>query len=513
MEGTLALRLRPDLVDEKQIDRLRWPIHYPSFGRVIRDIVNQYHEASISMAPSDGRDALLLGGLYALISYVWLADEARAISGGNAEGMNVLGLSAAGKYIAGATDRPPPEISRSLMITRKLPLARLRSLKVNLAHSSLRRGAWRPGRTTTTTWSRMVEEFGGETGRSISFRYPQTILPKQTPVPQRELRSNEGARTLAAIFRRPIGLTDEIAGRLEELVQREIHYSICRAEEDLDLLDASHSRFADIWSGSGGNYASRLIGMHQLRTDQDLTRFSHGGMPNLLFEFNVPDALIDLVVSTKYVFPNAAVASLAKQSGLLNRLPNGHTVEGLMLRDAPPSGRAQRAQPSPIRVMYAPSFYREGVQFLAPFVSDPVYRIWQRRLSDALSLQRGVSVVLKPHPEGPQYPLPMSADEIVDDRSFEQAFLDADVLIFDYLQTSTLASALRSNKGIVILDLMGQAFLPELAEQVCERCSLVELEYDSQNLPMVSGSALSEAIWRRPSRDSINFFHSLFGQR
>jgi hypothetical protein len=125
-----------------------------------------------------------------------------------------------------------------------------------------------------------------------------------------------------------------------------------------------------------------------------------------------------------------------------------------------------------------------------------------------------IDLVCRPHPGGvfAGKPHPLSKSAYVPPQPFEQLISDIDVLVTDSPFSRVLCEALCTDKPIVYLDPGHDYFCDDVLPLVKERCTVIDLEYDSRGLPQVDAGQLETALLdaKRPDGDLVRRFRQLF---
>lgn len=171
---------------------------------------------------------------------------------------------------------------------------------------------------------------------------------------------------------------------------------------------------------------------------------------------------------------------------------------------AAPSQNAVRAIKT---IMYVPTAYTGDSMYLLPLLADPVAVDWQARLFAHLR-DRDHDVVIKPHPDSHAPPPPAFAEVFgaaIDERPFEDAIERADLVIIDYLQTSCVVSALRSDRPIILIEFPRLALDPEARALLARRAAIVPGWFDEAGRAQVDWDAFDQALAAAPSLRDRSF--------
>jgi hypothetical protein len=303
---------------------------------------------------------------------------------------------------------------------------------------------------------------------------------------QREL-----ADAVAAEVSRAIGVDPKLEVRVAGLLAARLYGLLETAWRDITALENARLPNA-LWSGTGGNWAARALGIEVMRRGGLVRRFDHGcGFATVLDPQGA--GLIEFCASTDFVAATPTLADmLRKQMGpeCPVRIEGGRGDPHY--RVSPGPIRVQRKRP---RVMYVTGAIL-GFRRLWPVkASDFVYLDWQLRVARALRTL-DVELTLKPHPEGlfRGHPHPLGRVGRIEMRRFEEAFDEADVVLFDEPTSTTFWVAVSSNCRIVLMNAGLAEFDPRLAPLVQSRVATVPVHWDAANRPQIDLAALEAAI-------------------
>ena len=120
---------------------------------------------------------------------------------------------------------------------------------------------------------------------------------------------------------------------------------------------------------------------------------------------------------------------------------------------------------------------------------------WQLRLIQML-MKLPIHLVCKLHPkyirENTIHPLRKYIDLFVE--PFENLLDEIDVIVIDYFKSTTIATAMCTDKTVVMIDIDGLELKPKAREMLQQRCRWLTAQFDSSNRPIVEEAALKDAI-------------------
>ncbi|HEY7609113.1 MAG TPA: hypothetical protein VIF14_07765 [Alphaproteobacteria bacterium] len=326
-----------------------------------------------------------------------------------------------------------------------------------------------------------------------------------------EARAALVARTVEALSDEPL-LGREMRARVKSLLAPIVAADLAAADSVLARLDRSPGLPGSIWSGSGGFYPARALGLAAMRRGGRVRRYDHGGTASLMADVNFL-AQQELAVSTELVMPTArAGAAIAGAARRLGTVPAA-AISGSSGDPSLDPGRAWRRSsvPSRRRVIYVASAYYGFSQTFPPFPPSVVYIDWQHRLLEALA-RLPIELHHKPHPGGLLRGNPRMLAHLAPilTRRFEDELGGADVVVIDIAATTTLAIAMCSDRPVVLLDMGCMPFNEPVRAEIVRRCRIVPVVSDARNRLAVDAQALGEAVCGGPDRADPSFFREFF---
>lgn len=299
------------------------------------------------------------------------------------------------------------------------------------------------------------------------------------------------ADAIAVEVSKAIGVNSALETRVAGLLAARLHGLLEAAWRDVAALESARLPKA-LWSGTGGNWAARALGIEVMRRGGIVKRFDHGcGFATVLDPQGA--RLIEFCASTDFVTATPALADLLRKQ--MNpecpvKITGGNGDPHYRVPPGPV--RAQRKRP---RVMYVTGAIL-GFRRLWPVrAPDFVYLDWQLRVTRALKML-DVDLTLKPHPEGlfRGRPHPLGRIGRVEVRPFEEVFDEFDVVLFDEPTSTTFWVAASSNCRIVLMNAGLAEFDPYLVPLLQSRVAMVPVHWDPANRPQFDRAALDAAI-------------------
>jgi hypothetical protein len=497
---------------------LDWPVPFPDIVPHMAGFYRRYLEATIGVDEADDRRILLLGRrpmqCLALIQFALMTEGARA-AGQRLTGHEVL------DYLAdGASTLPPAlqPIGQPIVGSRFMGLRRLARTRSWTPALRLPRAMFRPD-GVALTHNALLRTYLRRAPDAVRNAYDIDFDEADGPIDDAFMqRVDVPALTEymigAVTTELPIG--DDIQARLQNAVRSVLLDSYRDAAGLLGRLRATRRLPHRVYTGTGSKRMSRALGLEVIRRGGEATRCDHGGSLLLL---HGPDymALNELSVSSRFVVPTPTAAASPELLAGIRRVaslvtcsidsadgdPGLDVGAAAFVRSSSDGGRR--------RAMYVPSVFYGLHQASPPVLAGPLYLDWQARLVSMLQ-DMPIDLLCKPHPGGHKPPAelnPMRNAQVIS-APFEQAVADADVLIYDFPATTTLAVGLCSDRPIVLIDHGTMQFNPSLADEVAARCTVVRCTYNDRNLPVVSRSALESAICDSPVAADPTYFRRLF---
>ncbi|MCX7353292.1 MAG: hypothetical protein NTY59_00380 [Alphaproteobacteria bacterium] len=474
--------------------------------------------AMIGAWPDDtARRVALLAAGRCLSSVSALIEVALLVQAEDATGLRLAGGPPELEWLRGAGTTPPatpqrqgqPDGARNAMTLRRVA----------------RTASWTPWwrlvatllmpEAVAVTHNAMLREVAARGFQRVAFRHGDALF-HGARAPVRSAPEDLVAAVTQALCDEP-ALTDAMRLRLRALAQPKLTEYLDQAATDLAAMASVHRLPKTLWSGSGGNYMARAIGLEVMRRGGQVLRFDHGGSTGMIA---TPDPLTlrETSVSTEFVVASDAVAALCRaqdaaqpvrglrQAAILAGAGEPHLRSAVAL---PP--RASGARP---KVVYATGALYGFRQLIPPVLRDPVYLDWQLRVAETLN-SLPIMLLLKPHPEGifrgKRHPLADVGPSTT--ARFETVMADHDVFVFDFALSTAFWTAVCSDRPIVFLDLGLAPFDPTIRAALERRCRIVPAQWGTDNIPRVTreslGQAISDAARTRP--DPAEFRRLLAG--
>jgi hypothetical protein len=492
-----------------------WPVGLAEASR----IGSAQMRAGLSWAQSRDDDLLRDAGLLALpvilgyaraIVLAALAAERAARAGARIEA-----AAPEFAYLQDGAGRPParseailPPASVNLPLLRRI--ARLRTWT---APARLPRALLRP-QAVAVSHNSLLCASAANVSRAIGFRHAEIILDDAR---RRAGTAPNAAGEAAALAQALIGdgiLDEPYRRRALDLIAATAEAHLGKALADMAALRAVPLP-EEIWSGSGGLYAPRALGLEVLRRGGRVVRFDHGTPREFVATAEVT-ALLELAVSSEFVLATEQAAAICRgqiDAGLLARPVTIRGAEGDPIFARVPARRPAKPPGRPLRVVYAPTQLLGFRQLLPALPPDVVHLDWQMRVAEALRAL-DVDFVCQAHPEGLLRDRPHPLAEVAPTLrgNFEAQLHAADVFVFDTPTTTALWQAACTDARIVYLDIGAGHMTPRVAELFAARAAVIPAGPDRDNRPQLDAAALRAAVLDGKRGDPAAFRRLLAGE-
>lgn len=260
-----------------------------------------------------------------------------------------------------------------------------------------------------------------------------------------------------------------------------------------------------LWTGTGGYIWNRLLRHAVRRQGGIVTGHEHGTGEGHIVYFNTK-AFIDYESADSFITFNETQAhglqvALDKRFLVPSKQPLIQSVKAQsnLLRCASEDAtlrRSVRPRSKNSIIMYVPTIYNGEKPRLAQHNEDMVMVDWQARLLGKLNKWK-YPVLYKAHPQGSCRPpehffTELGARSITE--VVQKVWDHADVLLFDYINTTAFSVALNTDRPIIFIDFGYDQFHPEAYESIKRRCAVVKGWVDSENRLQVDWGVLRKEI-------------------
>lgn len=368
---------------------------------------------------------------------------------------------------------------RSWTPLSRMPRALAKPAAVAIGHNPLMRAAAR-------------KEHG-----AVGFRHAETILDAARRRETAPCDVTDVARGLADLLVEGAGLEEPFRARAVKLVEAVAQSHLGNAARDLGALRAT-SLPMNIWTGSGGLYAARAIGIEVLRRGGRVRRFDHG-TPREFIATSETTSLLEFSVSSEFVLATEGAAEICRSEMAVHGSVADREVAILsgdgdpIFRRAP--ARRTKRTGGRLRVVYAPTQLLGFRQLVPALPPDPVHLDWQMRVAEFLK-SLPVDFVCQAHPEGLFKNRPHPLEEVAPTQrgNFEAQLELADVFVFDYPATTALWEAACTDGRIVYLDMGAGRMTDPVARLFAERAIVLPIAHGNDHQLTFNEADLRDAV-------------------
>lgn len=492
--------------------RAGWPLNYVSSAALCDGVRDRTIKFTAGQKDEFHRDILLLAGHHLIGNVAAALEVAVALQKAQEEGVTVIGNSAGLDFLAGRCHQSNGWEGFSgtkAADAEEVRWSSLRRLARNLSWHGPIDSLIALARSEVTVISHnplLLQQASKRDLGPIGYLHASSLLLSSRQSSRQSQRHKPCALALStdmldAMLDDP-KLSPEMVIRLTEMLLKTVTSVIDQALSDLLALREARMP-KEIWSGTGGSWASRAIGLAALSQGAKVCRFSHGAKDGMIADTETL-AYIELASSSQFMLGTRKAAGLAERLGLAQSNSVTRPVslsggQGLPLLKSVPAHQVQTSTKSARKVMYAPTIMRGARQLVPALLPDCVYLNWQMTVGEAL--QNGYhECLLKPHPEGAArgMPHPLASCGRLAEERFEAYLSWADVFVFDWGESTTFWEAVCTNRPILYLDLGLTAFNPEIAPLIRQRCHFLPVSYDERNCPILDVALLNAAISDAP---------------
>ncbi len=446
------------------------------------------------------RDAALLA-MPSILAYARaIVFLALATSRASRAGLRLLSAEPEHSYLMSG-EGPLPDRSAPIMVAEpemRFETAR-RLLRVRSWSSSLRTvAAFIDPMAVAVSHNPLLRKAAAKAGRPVGFRHSNSILDKARRGASLTPADTHDATSLALAILGGVVLEEPYRTRTLALLRSMAEPHLALAVRDVRSLRDVRLPKA-VWSGTGGLYAQRAIGIEVLRRGGSVVRFDHG-KPKGFVEAREIDAMVEFAVSSEFVVPTEEAAAITRRysdEGLLPWMihPRIRGVGGDPTFARLPAARPRREASRRLRVVYAPTQLLGFRQLFPVQTADVVYLDWQMQLARALS-ELPVDLICQPHPEGlfkgRRHPLETVAT--CNSGNFDAQLDRADVFVFDYPSTTALWEAACTDARIVFIDIGSGSMTPTIDAIFRKRARIISAEHDDANRPLLDHASLRDAV-------------------
>lgn len=355
------------------------------------------------------------------------------------------------------------------------------------------------------TISSLILEYFKSNDLALKYVFPQTYVNKSTYSKKlkEDLKTNELAQKFYDVVFDVEGFENF---RLKELIINDLKNYFSYTRYQFDLLKKKKPP-AVIFTGTGGMFTNRVIGLWAINKKSTVIRFAHGSSSAFFYESDLPARIIEMEPSSVFIFPTKKFYDFVIKSRKWNQknikcdldYSKGHS-------DFLIKGKNKRREKS--KILYVGAHLRNTTQTLSPNVFDTIYFEWQIFLVETLKIiDKNIESIVHPQSFLPRHKNPINS---FDSRiNFEDIIDDFDILIFDHFKSTTFAKSLCTEKQIVFIDIGGNSMINAFKEKIEERCNFIIPFLDKNNRLRVETELLKESIYNSKKFDNF-FFKELY---
>jgi hypothetical protein len=489
-------------------ETVAWPLSFAETFRVTRAATGAALGLIDRLDEEMLRPAALLGLGSVLALSRSLVENAFVAQAADASGMRILGGPPELAVLGGAARTEQSSGVNDPALFKPMSAPRGEALR-RLARTASWTSPWRlpvailTPEIVAVSHNDMLRDAARHAGTAVKYFQAEALLRAARVHPEAAPKALWGdlddfAARLSKRLAHIEGLSSPYRARLAKLLESLIAPAHRKAVTDLAGLRRLRKLPRKLWSGSGGYYPARAVGIEVRRRGGNVTRFAHGWFAGMA---GVTEGLVfsELAVSDRYVVETPIGAHCLTDASANGPMAicaraeiTGNT--GASALAALALDRPARANSRP-QVIYAPTILRGQRQFLPPILPDVIYLDWQFRLVEALQ-NMPVNLMCKPHPEGllrgKRHPLADIAPTST--QPFESHIAWADRFLFDYGQSTTFAEALCTDRPIIFIDMGNPIFNARVKDMIARRCHVISARFDGRNRPLVDSDALQEAL-------------------
>ncbi len=262
--------------------------------------------------------------------------------------------------------------------------------------------------------------------------------------------------------------------------------------------------------GSGGNLFNRMLSVAARSFGVNVIGFIHG--EPIIYDWDKYGFLELSTVDTFLTYTNESANILR---GVLDRFPplndNRVKIEGAETHIFQRIWVSERQKTIPRRiktVMLVPSAFAKNSMVGQGLAFPELTQLdWEIRIINALK-KTGCKIIYKTHPDGKlggQIDPKIFGNITVVNGRFEDLLDSADAFVFYHTRSTTLGTALCTNKPIIYIDGGWEKWLPEMREPFARRCHIVPARFDERNRLVFDEEELREAVARRPQQPDEEF--------
>ncbi len=496
---TMPFDLSTALVDDRWRADAIWPLPLSATRDMMGGLATALRELGQTL-PEPMADVVVLSGPWVISAVGALADVAMQTEAAASRGMRLVGRERALAWFAQNEDasvaaeleagvKPSVDIPRSAFLRRMV-----RTATLNRA-STLPRAFAAP-RHIAISHNSLLMDVARRGAGGIGFRHGAEILAQAcaAAVPASHVDATELARIVESALLAKITLSQRYLDRLQTVISPIILARISEAAADLNHLRQLRNLPKSVWSGTAGYYPARAVNLEVKRRGGQATVFDHGGCTGM-FAWEMMD-FGEFRPATRFVTMSRGIMQLMQSNPNFTGSPAGTRPEFVGHDGEDTFAYAMRLPKRPNgprpRVVYPLGSFYGFRQYYPSILPDVIYYDFLMRTAKMLT-ELPIDLVCKPRPSAKKSH-PVEAVALADFRLFEFVLPEADVVLFDDVHSTTFWQSLCSDRGVVLIDVGHNRFVPKIEALIRERCRVVSARYSDRNIPAVDKQELSDAI-------------------
>jgi hypothetical protein len=501
-------------------DDFVWPMRFAEAGAILESQTSRQLQFAAALEDLEAR-FVVMGCIPLTIATLTTTDAALHVVAAERAGISFSALPEIARFLAGdiGIDELGAPFSANGLIPGQPPLfAWLRQVRISSQWNGARSfaGLLRPEATVVSV-NGLIKDHLLRADVPVRFRHQWSVFNASR-------RNGSAYRVdldaLASQFAEAMSdiaeLPDAIRARLQVLLQREARYALGVTAGHLNKMSALRRFPRQLWSGSGGHYGTRLIGLEVMRRGGWTRRFAHGLNSSFMFRNKDPIRTTEFLVSNEFTLPTSKFLEHLDEIDVIEETPEVFRVMlssgsgDPHLFERQPSGAARQRSRLP-RVLYAPTPARGFRQYLSPQLPDVPYFDWRARLFRHIEMLP-IEMIYTLHPRERRIGngTEPSNGTLITDRNFEDLIPEVDIILLDYLKSTTAASAICSNKPVIYIDLEGLEFEARSLEHLQDRCTVLHASHDDHGRPDIDWEELAAALVKTRHDVDVSFFRELY---
>lgn len=485
--------------------RAAWPTRLADTHKHNRAVWKAFWPVVRSRQPAE-QDVLLLAGARIIWECLALGEAASVVQAAAGRGLKIAGATPAVDYLMNACDTDPlpaalaPNPYKNIRPTTLPGLRRLARSAALSAPSAWPRLLTTPD-AVALSYNSVMHNYARKRGLAVKFTHADDIFigaRARAGDPKQQDWIADVAPDLVSAMTENVELVAPYRERFMRLAHSVVENQLNEAVRGYEAVRQIPKLPGDIWCG--GQLSARYLATEVRRRGGTVTGFEHGwGLAceeaaelTAYAELATVDRFVAMTPTSATRLQDSAAHRIASPQSAITFIAGDGDDEARRLR----LDRTKRNGSGKARVVYAPTVITGFRQFLPPILPDVVHLDWQFRLCEAL-MALPIDFICRPHPEGlfrgRRHPL--HALLAPSEKPFEELLNDADVLVFDFQQSTTFGRALCSDRGIVLIDLGTPAFDERTEQELRRRCHVVKARFDELNRPSVDADELREAVF------------------